>query len=809
MEGMRVTGAQMERLITDFGGSAPTHPVPSKYATAEQMERLIAAAEGTAIPAAVDDWLDDNAAEAISDWLDEHPEATTTVEDGSITEDKLNSDLAAAMVTGASVAPTFSTSSSYSAGDFVWYSGQLYRFVVDHSAGAWNAVEAEAVKIADDLIVIEDYLHGGNIMLGTTLNNFSTWHERASITTSGSISTSASSSNVMYCDGYLSVSDYARDGKLHFYDKTYNNGMFVAVPFYNSSKTFLSRVGYVSGDRDLAVTIPANAAYFRIDVVYKINNVAVDGTLENVPLDKLALTYLEETDGLVSDVNTLKGQVSALEEAVQESVTPSDTTFFHISKNMIDPESCVSGQYVKQTNGNFSNNSSYWRTDYVPVDASTDYVMRISSGAFNSNLRYAFYTSAKAYISGANAALPDMVLTSPATAAYIAFSYNTAPGTWMLTKYVNGDTSFESFDATHVLNKYIQEDLSDLILNIPAKVYALVGYETNIYFENITEKWDKFDWDVSCDVGAQYERGFKITPIAAEAGTHTLKIRAYANTGIYKEAETSLIIAAASAGSGATKKVIVLGDSTTDSGTVIEKLNANFSDDVMNISTIGTRGTSPNNHEGRSGWKWEFYFTKESITYSDDRGTIYNPFYNPTSQTFDADYYFTNSGIDKPDWFLINLGINDVFGQSSDSALTSAINTALARCEAAVDSILEASPSTKVGVCVTIPPNHSQDAFGKAYGNEQTRNRCKRNNTIWSKALIDTFDGREEENIYIVPINLALDTVYNMGMETIAVNARNTDTTYSSPIANGGVHPVTSGYWQIADVYTALIKGNA
>ena len=31
--------------------------------------------------------------QAVSDWLDEHPEATTTVEDGSITEAKLSADL--------------------------------------------------------------------------------------------------------------------------------------------------------------------------------------------------------------------------------------------------------------------------------------------------------------------------------------------------------------------------------------------------------------------------------------------------------------------------------------------------------------------------------------------------------------------------------------------------------------------------------------------------------------------------------------------------------------------------------------------
>ena len=47
---------------------------------------------------------------------------------------------------------------------------------------------------------------------------------------------------------------------------------------------------------------------------------------------------------------------------------------------------------------------------------------------------------------------------------------------------------------------------------------------------------------------------------------------------------------------------------------------------------------------------------------------------------------------------------------------------------------------------------------------------------------------------------------YNMGMETNYHNKRNTTMTYESPITNGGVHPVDSGYWQIADVYWFFLK---
>ena len=329
-----------------------------------------------------------------------------------------------------------------------------------------------------------------------------------------------------------------------------------------------------------------------------------------------------------------------------------------------------------------------------------------------------------------------------------------------------------------------------------------------MYFENLVEDWTKYDFNVNCDKGMQLERGYRITPSADDVGDYTLSIVVSNSDGSATFGAT-LHIVSASANSGVTKTLIILGDSTTYNGIAVTKLNENFADDVMNISTIGTMGTSPNNHEGRSGWKLSDYFTKASITYTDGRGTIYNPFYNPTTQTFDAAYYFANSGIAKPDWFFINMGINDVFAQTTDAALRTQIETCIEYVDSMIESIGGASESTKIGLCLTIPPNHSQDAFGKSYACGQTRDRYKRNNLLWVHSLIETYSNRTGDGIYLIPIYTNLDTVYNMGLETLPVNARNTDVTYQSPIGNGGVHPVSSGYWQIADVYTAFLKSQA
>lgn len=50
------------------------------------------------------------------------------------------------------IASEFSTSTSYSVGDYCMYEGQLYRFTYNHSSGAWNSNQVTAVsKITDEL----------------------------------------------------------------------------------------------------------------------------------------------------------------------------------------------------------------------------------------------------------------------------------------------------------------------------------------------------------------------------------------------------------------------------------------------------------------------------------------------------------------------------------------------------------------------------------------------------------------------------------------------------------------------------------
>lgn len=53
-------------------------------------------------------------------------------------------------VPAASLAEEFDATKAYSAGDYVWHSGTLYRFTADHAAGAWTGTDATACQLAND-----------------------------------------------------------------------------------------------------------------------------------------------------------------------------------------------------------------------------------------------------------------------------------------------------------------------------------------------------------------------------------------------------------------------------------------------------------------------------------------------------------------------------------------------------------------------------------------------------------------------------------------------------------------------------------
>ena len=85
------------------------------------------------------------------------------------------------------------------------------------------------------------------------------------------------------------------------------------------------------------------------------------------------------------------------------------------------------------------------------------------------------------------------------------------------------------------------------------------------------------------------------------------------------------------------------------------------------LTLLGTLGdeSETNKNEGRAGWKATDYLTDKQY------GGVTNPFYNPSTQTFDFSYYMSNQGYTGVDFVVLQLGINDLYNSVETDTLYS------------------------------------------------------------------------------------------------------------------------------------------
>lgn len=69
------------------------------------------------------------------------------------------------------VADTFGTSTAYSVGDYCIYSGALYRFTADKSAGAWDSTKVVAIALADDVSDLKNAISTDDVITWNQLSS--------------------------------------------------------------------------------------------------------------------------------------------------------------------------------------------------------------------------------------------------------------------------------------------------------------------------------------------------------------------------------------------------------------------------------------------------------------------------------------------------------------------------------------------------------------------------------------------------------------------------------------------------------------
>lgn len=159
---------------------------------------------------------------------------------------------------------------------------------------------------------------------------------------------------------------------------------------------------------------------------------------------------------------------------------------------------------------------------------------------------------------------------------------------------------------------------SSLIL--PPKFFAVVGYEFNIYWDTIYVTPDygagcpNYMVQAVCNIGANYQRSFRVTPTASQAGEHEITIQVYGVNGslIDEKTSTLVVINPSAITISNPKNILSLGDSTIDdSGYMIKNLYSFIADLGFGnkILPIGTRGFVGSRHEAHTGYTYKGYLT--------------------------------------------------------------------------------------------------------------------------------------------------------------------------------------------------------
>jgi lysophospholipase L1-like esterase len=227
----------------------------------------------------------------------------------------------------------------------------------------------------------------------------------------------------------------------------------------------------------------------------------------------------------------------------------------------------------------------------------------------------------------------------------------------------------------------------------------------------------------------------------------------------------------------APKNILTIGDSLTLDKPWLSEVRTLSSNQ---ISMVGTMGTAPLKHEGRSGWSAGTYLTANGS----------NPFWDGSK--FDWGYYKTQTGI-TPDAVQIFLGTNGM-------ALDPTVNAG--NIKQIVDYIRQDDATIPIYVVYTLYRGN-QNGIGQEAGTgiwKLEEDRKVFNLMVKLKELLSGYS-----NLHFVPISTCHDSEYNFGAVATPVNPRAVQTEL---LPEQATHPQLQGYLQIADIMFSVFAAH-
>lgn len=365
-------------------------------------------------------------------------------------------------------------------------------------------------------------------------------------------------------------------------------------------------------------------------------------------------------------------------------------------------------------------------------------------------------------------------------------------------------------------------------INLPDTLWALEGRQMNLYFQNVVWGYDGLggvNVTASSSVGNQFGAwgGYWRYAPGATTATNSLTLNASTPDGTILASRTVTVLTRPLAypSTPVSRRVHCIGDSTfAQSGnvTLAELVNLFSGDSNYTMTLVGSNTGNATDSTSTSravacdaitGFSTTQMVSDSTSPWTTIGGTGRNGSPFVFGGVFDYGQFLTARSItmSSGDVVIIHMGINDIFGAFAPEGADTISATAAANIETMITSIQSAVPGVRVGVCVTIPPNGNEEAWGVDYTTASPPWRLyRRNRNVLAQRIVNQFNGRTASGIFCIAYSAHLDTVNNFGTSSTAINARNS-ATYARPAASSAVHPGANGYYQMADTLRSFLKG--
>lgn len=592
-------------------------------------------------------------------------------------------------------------------------------------------------------------------------------------------------------------------------DPTRRDMMLNFVTCYNESKEVMGSVGMTSPSNP--ITIPTGVAYIRISqsnqdyYEYRQFEKGTAGT-HYYP-------YGEILDEVIKD--QYMPEVSMRQIPAFELVD--GLNLFNSNDPDYEP-----GKFLT-TNGSVSDNSSYATSGYIKVEPGDYIVFAYYIPQFDINNVASMRTIA-CYDADKNNLSTKGIYSSntfdvPSGVSYVRICWHS--GTYGTNVQIQKVAPYESFYPQYKTYEEPHYELKrDYMYGMPGKpehvflpseIYVAVGRTIELYNEQIVLDHEKYHFVWICGEGYAYKRKFSITGSTVGNKSLTLELYDDKKNLCWRGVCTIHVVSA----SNPSVKILPIGDSLTNwkawlqetmllSSQSVEFVGTRFSgESVDSEGNVYARGTI--HSEGRSGFSAGNYLADTSYTF-DDRydgiGTVSgtaNPFWDGSK--FSLNHYLTTqTGVPTPDAVQLFLGTND---------LTNGVDAAIDNIVAIVTSIRSEYSTLPIFVCNTIFRSN-QNGYGSA-GNDAYVGGGGAGAWQYEQdtRVMDLMVGLRKRladvtGITFIPLASCMDREYGFGQVLTKVNPR---CAVEVPMPEESVHPVASGYYQMADLMYSTYCG--